>query len=589
VLPEATAVGPALVLVVAAIAVTPLIVLGLTDRPLLRQGWTIGHWCLSAAAAAVAVCWSVRGTTGRVRNVRMAAAAALFVWTIGNVLWALFPTINLATFPSLGDVAIVAIVAPGIVVLGSGVRSRLSAAAEAAVYLDSAIWFVLIAALLLIAIGPTMVGLPAPAAFLALAYPTAFIGLGVAGLVGVLSVGLPIRWSGTFPLLLGTAIIGVAFAGWIVPIATGAPPPPLSNVLVSVGTLVAAVGAVTWQDELAESPGYLAFARAASRIGGPLVAGLLFLTLLLPLPAGVEPLVRVAVFAGGVLFITRQALLLRERTLMLAEVTRLTDENGRLVDELRNELDLRLIDQRRMIQASRAAAVGELAAGVAHEVNNPLTGVLGFAEILIEETPVGDPRRVDLETIRNEALRARAIVRALRDFANARSPELAPTDLSALVRATVDLVRFSIERRGVTIREDLADLPPILIDGSAIQQAVLNVLTNARQAVADDGRLEISVKADGERQLITITDDGIGMDADTALLAFDPFFSGRDAEPNVGPSMGLGLSVSHGLIESHGGTIRIDSRPGEGTTVEIRLPADGTLAGIVEQQGERGS
>jgi signal transduction histidine kinase len=576
-------------LALAAIAVVPLVVLGLTDRAEHRAGWTIAHWCLSAAAATVAVAWSIHGTIGRVRNVRLAAAVALAGWTLANVLWAVFPAMNPATFPSLGDVVIVVIVAPGLIVLGSGVRSRLSAAAEAAVYLDSAVGFVLIATLLLLAIGPAALALPAPAAFLAFAYPTAFIGLGVAGLVGVLSVGLPIRRIGTFPLLLGTAIVGVAFIGWIAPTATGTPPPPLANVLFTVGTLVAAYGAVTWQDELAESPGYLAFARTASRIGGPLVAGLLFLTLLLPVPAGVEPLVRVAVFAGGILFITRQALLLRERTRMLAEVTRLTGENGRLVEELRNELDLRLIDQRRMIQASRAAAVGELAAGVAHEVNNPLTGVLGFAEILIEETPVGDPRRVDLETIRNEALRARAIVRALRDFASARSPELGPTDLSALVRATVDLVRYSIERRGVTIREDLADLPPILIDGSAVQQAILNVLTNARQAVADDGHLEIAVKADGGCQLVTITDDGIGMDADTALLAFDPFFSGRDAEPNVGPSMGLGLSVSHGLIESHGGTIRIDSRPGEGTTVEIRLPADGTPAGIVEQQGERGS
>ena len=116
-------------------------------------------------------------------------------------------------------------------------------------------------------------------------------------------------------------------------------------------------------------------------------------------------------------------------------------------------------------------------------------------------------------------------------------------------------------------------MPPILIDGSAIQQAVLNIITNARQAVDEYGRLEIAVRADGDGRLIAITDDGVGMDASTARLAFDPFFSGRADAMGVEPAAGLGLSVSNGLIESHGGTISIHSRPGRGTTVEIRLPA----------------
>jgi signal transduction histidine kinase len=238
-----------------------------------------------------------------------------------------------------------------------------------------------------------------------------------------------------------------------------------------------------------------------------------------------------------------------------------------------------------MIQASRAAAVGDLAAGVAHEVNNPLTGVLGFAEILIEEAGPDDPRRADLETIRDEALRARDIVRALRDFSNPRPPALAATDVSALVHQTVELVRYTIEHRGITIEEDLPALPPILIDGSAIQQAVLNILTNARQAMDGDGRLRVAVRAEGDGRLITIADDGVGMDADTARLAFDPFFSGRDDTTELEPSAGLGLSVSNGLIASHGGTIRIDSRPGRGTTVEIRLPAGPEPDLISERQG----
>ena len=209
-------------------------------------------------------------------------------------------------------------------------------------------------------------------------------------------------------------------------------------------------------------------------------------------------------------------------------MTRLTSENGRLVGELRAELEARAVDQRRLIQASRSAAIGELATAVAHEVNNPLTGVLGFTELLIDETKPTDPRRVDLETIRDEALRARAIVRALRDFASPRRPELKPTDLADVVHRTVDLIRYTTEAGGVAIHEDLDSLPPILVDPQAIQQAVLNVLTNARQAIVGGGRLDIAVRAAGADCLVSITDDGVGMDAATADLAFDPFFSGRE-------------------------------------------------------------
>lgn len=132
--------------------------------------------------------------------------------------------------------------------------------------------------------------------------------------------------------------------------------------------------------------------------------------------------------------------------------------------------------------------------------------------------------------------------------------------------------RYSIIQRGITIHEELRSLDPIQIDSSAIQQAVLNVVKNARQAVADGGRIDVAVRTEGHSQVISITDDGVGMESTTAQLAFDPFFSARHESPGVELAAGLGLSISNGLIESHGGTI-ISSRPGHGTTVEIRLPA----------------
>lgn len=561
------------ILALATIGSLPFVILSVANAGGLQALWDGVHWSISAVGAAVAAGWSIRGTAGRVRSVRTLAATALVLWALATVAWALMTLTTTPSVPSITDVFVVAIIVPGLGVIVATVRGRLSAAEEAAVYLDAALAFLLIGALIVYAFGVTALAFGSAATVAAIAYPAGFIGLGATGLIAVVALGYPIAPRGAFALLTGSTIVGLAYLLWLAPTLNLTDPGDVSSVLFTIGTLIAGYGAVTWEDRQSTSVRYLSAARTTTRIFAPTAASLLFLLVLAPTPDSVAPILRAGIFAASIVFIVRQGLLLRERTHMLDVVTRLTSENGRLVAELRAELERRAVHQRRMIQASRAAAVGDLAAGVAHEVNNPLTGVLGFTELLIEASPSGDPRRADLETIRDEALRARDIVRALRDFASPRAPQLAETDLSALVHQTVDLIRYSIERRGITIDEDLAALPPILIDGPAIQQAVLNILTNARQAMDDGGRLEVGVAADGDGRLISITDDGVGMDATTVRLAFDPFFSGREDAVDVEPTAGLGLSVSNGLIESHGGTISINSRPGRGTTVEIRLPA----------------
>ncbi len=270
----------------------------------------------------------------------------------------------------------------------------------------------------------------------------------------------------------------------------------------------------------------------------------------------------------GILVVIRQALLLRERTHTLAEVRTLHDENDRLVDELRAELVERERVQDQLLNASRLAAVGELAEGVAHEVNNPLTAVLGFSEILLEDIAPEDPRRPDVEQIRDAALRARSIVRALRDFARPQEPQLVPTDLPDLIGRMLELVRFPLARSGVIIRESHAELPLIELDPQAIQQVILNVLTNAMQAMPEGGTLQVETSIRGADAVVRIIDDGVGMDQSVAAQAFVPFFSARHAAG----STGLGLSVSVGLVESHNGTITLESTPGVGTTVEITLP-----------------
>jgi signal transduction histidine kinase len=577
--------GPVRLLAAVVLLCLPFLALSIVDAGGLRVLWDNVHWSVSALGAALVGGWSIRSTVGRVRSIRLLGTAWLVIWLLATIAWAGVNLSGDVGVPSLADLFIVVMIVPGVGLLVASIRGRLSSAETTAVYLDSALCFVFVGSLLIFAVGPKAISLPAGTGIAAMLYPAIFLGLAASGLIAVLAVGYPIALRGAFAIVLGSAIIGVAYLGWIASAFDLVDPGELTSACFTIGPLVAAWGIVTWDEGLATGPRYLARARGATRILAPTVASLLFLMIVIPAPDAVATILRLAIFAASIVFIIRQGLLLRERTTMLSAVQTLTDENGRLVDELRAELARRAVDERRMIQASRSAAVGDLAAGVAHEVNNPLTGVLGFAEILIEESAPDDPRRADLETIRDEALRARNIVRALRDFANPRPPELAETDLSALVHQTVDLVRYTIEHRGIAIEEDLADLPPILIDGSAVQQAVLNILTNARQAMDGDGLLRVAVRADGDGRLITISDDGVGMDATTARLAFDPFFSGRADPTEPEPAAGLGLSVSHGLIQSHGGTIRIESLPGRGTTVEIRLPAGPEADLIGERQG----
>lgn len=565
------------ILLAAALLAIPLMVLSALDTGGLRALWDNLNWTGTSILGAVATALSIRGSVGRARTVRIVGAAVFLVWTVATLLGAYLILVGQATIPSFADVLVLTSLGTGLLLIVATVRRRLSRAEEAAVYLDSAMIFCLLATVMILGHGSVAIHLPSAAGLIALAYPTAFIGLAAGGFAALVAVRHPIAPRGAFAIIGGCAALGFAYLGWVAPTVERVAAGELPSILFSVGTLLIAYGVITWDerdDELDNDAGYARTSRFISRAIGPTVAGLTFLALLPQVDPGIEMLVDGAVFVTGALFVIRQALLLRERTTMLDEVTRLKLDNDRLVDELRDELEEHAFDQRRMIQASRAAAVGELAAGVAHEVNNPLAAVLGYAELLIDDIEPNDPRRADVETIRTQALRARSIVRALGDFAQRGAPALAPTDLGDLVRRTVDLIRFQAERRGVTVEERYGPLPDVLVDAQSIQQAVINVLTNATQAVADGGRIEVEASNTGSVVTIVVIDDGVGMTDTTVDRAFEPFFTGRARESDQTLPTGLGLAVSRGLIEAHSGTITLSSRPGEGTRVELRLPVD---------------
>jgi signal transduction histidine kinase len=254
------------------------------------------------------------------------------------------------------------------------------------------------------------------------------------------------------------------------------------------------------------------------------------------------------------------------------------DELARMLTEVRRV-------QEQLVQASKLGAIGELAAAVAHEVNNPLTGILGFAELLLSELPADDPRHDEAVVIRDEAIRARSIVKALLEFAQPRTPQRLSTDLSALARSTVDLVRFRVYETGIRIVEDYSDLPPLEADPDALKQVLLNLINNAIEAMPMGGELAVSTRSGRDRVGLVVRDTGPGMDAWTRSHIFSPFFSTRSA---TGEGTGLGLTVSLQIVESHGGSIVVESEPGRGTAFTVWLPlaTPGLDSGMIPRDGE---
>jgi signal transduction histidine kinase len=249
-------------------------------------------------------------------------------------------------------------------------------------------------------------------------------------------------------------------------------------------------------------------------------------------------------------------------------------ENNALTARLRQELSANQRVGQQLLQASKMGAVGELATAVAHEVNNPLTGILGFAELLLSELAADDPRHDEVAVIRDEAVRARTIVKALVEFARPRPPQRIPVTLNDLARSTVELVRFRAREADVSIVADYAELPCLDLDQHSVRQVLLNLFNNAIDAMPGGGTLSLTTEQVGDRIRVAVGDTGIGMDDETRSRIFTPFFSTRAAR---GDGTGLGLSVSRQIVEGHGGTIEVESAPGEGAVFIIWLPVSGEV------------
>jgi signal transduction histidine kinase len=248
-------------------------------------------------------------------------------------------------------------------------------------------------------------------------------------------------------------------------------------------------------------------------------------------------------------------------------------ENSRLLVEARAAYAELKRAQSQLIQSAKMAAVGELAAGVAHELNNPLTSVLGFAELLIWNADPDDPESQDLTVIIEEARRARDIVRRLLDFSRQTEFYRERADLNQILGETLDLLRRQMEHSGVWLAEQFApDLPPLRLDIGSMKQVFLNILANALYAMPQGGELTVRSERAGDEVAIRFTDTGVGISAENLARIFDPFFTTKP----VGKGTGLGLSVSLGIVQEHGGRITVESQgqSGEGSTFTVWLPIE---------------
>ena len=239
--------------------------------------------------------------------------------------------------------------------------------------------------------------------------------------------------------------------------------------------------------------------------------------------------------------------------------------------------------QAEAVRSEKLASVGLLAAGIAHEINNPLTGILTFSHLLREKMPDGSLDAEDLDLVIRETKRCAAIIRRLLDFAREKTPEKKYVDLNQVIEDTVRIVERPAHLRDIEISLDLdRDLPQVWADADLIKQVVMNMLVNAQHAIEEKGSITIQSRRCTESGSpepgampvpmvqFAVIDTGCGIPEKNLQRIFDPFFTSKE----VGKGTGLGLSVSHGIIAAHGGSIVVQSNVGEGSTFRVYLPVD---------------
>ncbi|MBX3205253.1 MAG: GHKL domain-containing protein [Labilithrix sp.] len=242
-----------------------------------------------------------------------------------------------------------------------------------------------------------------------------------------------------------------------------------------------------------------------------------------------------------------------------------------LIDGMRRRLateaSLRREALSQLRHADRLTTIGKLAAGLAHELGTPLNVVSGKANLISSGRLAGDAARRSARVIEEQADRMTAIIRHLLDFARRGGTGRSPTNLRLLAEETSELLRPTARKAEVTIACEGVDVEAS-VNRSEMQQVLSNLVTNAVHAMPGGGVVTLTTAEDGAHAIIRVSDEGDGIPADVLPRIFDPFFTTKD----VGQGTGLGLSVVHGIVDDHGGSIEVETRTGRGTTFSLRLP-----------------
>jgi two-component system, NtrC family, sensor kinase len=269
-------------------------------------------------------------------------------------------------------------------------------------------------------------------------------------------------------------------------------------------------------------------------------------------------------------------LLARSFNSMTEALARAQAESRGLRDGLEAQVQQRTAALReahsQLAQSEKLSSLGRMAASIAHEINNPLAGILAFAKLLVraleeESAPFDRIAAVrQLRLVEREAVRCTAIVRSLLEFARQRPLTVAPVDVNAAVEEALSLVGHQLSLKAIVLERELGPVPPVPADFGQLRQAFVNVVLNAADAMAGGGRLKVTSRAAGPWAEVGFEDDGTGIPPEHLARIFDPFFSTKEK------GTGLGLSVVYGIVQRHGGELDVRSRVGEGTCVRLRLP-----------------
>ncbi len=260
---------------------------------------------------------------------------------------------------------------------------------------------------------------------------------------------------------------------------------------------------------------------------------------------------------------------------MVSELVRAHQELRESAETLERKVEQRTKElkamQAHLIQSEKLAGVGKLAAGVAHEINNPLTCVLTNTSLMLADLPPEDPRREDLQTVVDETLRCRKIVKGLLDFARQTKPQKQRLDLNKVASDVITLIRNQASFQNIAIRTDLdPSLPTVFADADQMRQVVLNIILNAADAMPQGGEIHIHSLFESQtgQAMLRISDTGPGIPAEIQDKLFEPFFTTKKT------GTGLGLSIAYGIMDRHKGSLKIESSPGHGTTIVVILPTN---------------